>query len=435
MAFLYFLAVGATAFVVSLARLLATNPQALSTLVWAEDGLFPLCVKQHGYLACLLDPYAGYSLFLSRTLAVPVSWFPLEAWPYSTNLVAAASLGVLSALIAWTLVRSGVGRAFAFLAALVPTAAPIVGFEAINAAGSAYMSLLVLGALMVSLPSAVLVPKWVLFTVLLVTALTMPSAAVLFAPLGVMTLVRHRSVDRFVLGSLGLLVGLVVQGITAITTENPRPVSLSSDSLRGWVEGLPTAITTLWPSDVVLGPTGVLESPSAIGDVSVGWLALSTLVIAVAVTVAIGIRTRVELVFSIGIFLGTGILLGAVPAIGGFANNRYYVVPVVAIAMAAVLIASMLGARREILGIGVIGAVMIVLWWPGFAASSYRATASPQWLPMLFERQQVCLDGAQAVPLTFTPNWPFADAQFPGVTSNVVPCDLVTGLSLDTPAS
>ena len=159
MAFLYFLAVGATAFVVSLARLLATNPQALSTLVWAEDGLFPLCVKQHGYLACLLDPYAGYSLFLSRTLAVPASWFPLEAWPYSTNLVAAASLGVLSALIAWTLVRSGVGRAFAFLAALVPTAAPIVGFEAINAAGSAYMSLLVLSASMVSLPSVDLVPK------------------------------------------------------------------------------------------------------------------------------------------------------------------------------------------------------------------------------------------------------------------------------------
>ena len=80
--------------VISVSRILVTNSAALSELVWAEDGLFPLCINSYGYFSCLIDPFAGYLLFLSRTLALPVSFFPLSNWPLVTNLVAAIAIGV-----------------------------------------------------------------------------------------------------------------------------------------------------------------------------------------------------------------------------------------------------------------------------------------------------------------------------------------------------
>ena len=48
-------AAGVLAGVLSVLRVMAENSSALSTLVWAEDGLFPLCSRVHGPLACLVS--------------------------------------------------------------------------------------------------------------------------------------------------------------------------------------------------------------------------------------------------------------------------------------------------------------------------------------------------------------------------------------------
>lgn len=67
--------VGLVALGVSLLRLWLGNHEALTQVLWAEDGLFPLCIEKAGFLKCLVDPFAGYLLLLPRLLAGVVRFF------------------------------------------------------------------------------------------------------------------------------------------------------------------------------------------------------------------------------------------------------------------------------------------------------------------------------------------------------------------------
>ena len=62
--------VGLAAAIISLARIVLVNHSALSDLLWAEDGLFPLCVRKVGFFQCLTDPFAGYALGVPRSRAL-----------------------------------------------------------------------------------------------------------------------------------------------------------------------------------------------------------------------------------------------------------------------------------------------------------------------------------------------------------------------------
>lgn len=418
---LFYLSIAAVASVLSIARILITNPSALSTLVWAEDGLFPLCVTQHGYLSCLVDPFAGYFLFLSRTLAVPVSWAPIDMWPLATNVVAALSIGALAALIAWVAERSGWSRSFAAVTAMVPVVIPIAGFEAVNAAGSAYMLVLIAASMMVSLPAGRKVPVWVLPILLLVTSLTIPSSVLLLVPLTFTMLTHPREWTRYAVSALALMAGICVQLVTTLTTDNPRPVAISSASLEGWVQGLPIALRTLWPGGVVLGPTGVLEgwaTPSR----GVSWLLLSALILVAVILIITGQRSQDPRLSGLGLLIGSGLALGAGPAIAGFANNRYYVVTIAILVMSTVLGAGVLIRKYHVLATLGVVTLLVVVWAPGFAAGSYRSNASPEWPAMLDIARQGCETGLSEVPLKFSPNWPFEDAVFTGVTSQMLSC-------------
>ena len=425
MSVLFYAGVVVVAGAASLTRLLLTNPTALSTLVWAEDGLFPLCIAHHGYLPCLVDPFAGYLLFLSRTLALPVSWFPVDTWPVATNLVAALSVGALAALLAWVLVRSGWSRPIAFVTALVPVVVPIAGFEAVNASGSAYMVLLVVAAALVSLPAVRDINVWVIAAVFLAASLTIPSSVVLVAPLALATLGYSRDWRRFGIAAGSLTAGLAAQAFIVLTADNPRRVAVSVQSLDRWVQGIPTALRTLWPGNVQLGPTGVLEGSSAPLPAS-GWLLLVCLLVGAGLMAFLGIRYAEPRITGLGLFLGAGLMLGAVPAIAGFANNRYYVIPTTVFAMVVALLIGMITRVNSLVLAGGLVVAMLLVWTSGFPAGDYRSQASPEWKGMLAEVRSVCDSGAVDVALTFSPNWPFSDAVFPGVTSQRVPCEWLT---------
>ncbi len=60
-------ALGAAA--LSILRLLLQSGNSMGELVWAEDGLFPLCIRKAGVWECLSDPFAGYLLGVPRLLA------------------------------------------------------------------------------------------------------------------------------------------------------------------------------------------------------------------------------------------------------------------------------------------------------------------------------------------------------------------------------
>ena len=139
--------VGLVAVGISLGRLWLGNPDALQENLWAEDGLFPLCIHKADFLTCLGDPFAGYFLFLPRVLAWPISLLPVESWALGANLVAAVLAGIVTACAFLIMARAGLGAYVSVAVALLPVVTPMVGLEAINAIGSGYMLLLFLATL------------------------------------------------------------------------------------------------------------------------------------------------------------------------------------------------------------------------------------------------------------------------------------------------
>ena len=110
----------------SVGRLLLANGSALSNLVWAEDGLFPLCVRAHNVASCAVDPYSGYLLLVPRLVAWPVSLVPMDSWPMATNVAAAVLAALLAALAVVVLRAGGSGGVAAVVVALLPTIVPIM---------------------------------------------------------------------------------------------------------------------------------------------------------------------------------------------------------------------------------------------------------------------------------------------------------------------
>lgn len=406
----------------SVGRVLLTNGDALRTLVWAEDGLFPLCVRAHDAASCLADPFAGYLLFLPRVVAVPVSLLPMDSWPTATNVAAALLAAGAGGLTVVVLRAAGTGLVATGLVALLPTLAPIVGFEAVNATGSVYMLLIYVAALAVCFPPERF-PTVPFAIGAAVVSLTIPSSALLLGPL-VVQMWRSRIPLRAGLVTAGSLVaGLIIQSIVALTAAHPRPLNWSVDAARSWADTLPSALLTYWPADTALSETGSLSSATAAGWSQLG-VVLAGLVLVGGIMLALLPSGTAS---GVGLMLVLGLALGAIPAAAGYANNRYFVIPAL-LWLAAGLIAldRWLPWRRELV-MSLVAVGLIALWVPRLPASEFRSTANPDWASMLSQARAACMgDGQADVAVTFSPTWPFPDAVFLGPTNNVVPCSALS---------
>lgn len=400
-------------------RLLLANSSALTNLVWAEDGLFPLCVRAAGVVPCTLDPFAGYFLLVPRLVAWPVSLFPLEEWPLVTNLAAALLAAAAAALSVVVLRSAGLTVAGSALVSLLPTLTPIMGFEAINATGSSYMLLVFVSALALSFPPQGRFPTVPFAAGALVVALTIPSSVILLLPLAVQTLRRRIPLRGAVLTAGAMTAGLAVQAVVAATATNPRQLVWSLEALRSWADVLPSALLTFWPGTTALTVEGTFTSAVAAGWGEVGVAAA----LAVTVCGVVLVVRRGALANGVGLLLLVGVLMGAFPAVIGYANNRYYVIPTL-LWVAAALIALDRSIRwRPEAVMAVVGIALAATWAPSLPASYLRSTAVPEWPVMLGAARAACAaDPAGSLPITFTPAWPFADAVFTGPTTSVVRC-------------
>jgi hypothetical protein len=410
---------------ISLSRILVINPGALSELVWAEDGLFPLCIKNYGYFSCLVDPFAGYLLFLSRTLAWPVSLFPLSVWPLLTNLVAAIAIGLGSAFITWLLIRANVSRGAAVIAGLIPVSIPIVGFEAVNSSGSAYMIMLIIAAILVSFRFSPVLPVWVTPIFLLVCSLTIPSSAVLVIPLVfyLLTAKANRR-EKYLVNLFFLGIGLLVQFLVVITAENSRPIAITFDSLTQWVSQIPVAIATLAPAITRLSDSGLIESDLVSPNSLWGGGILVTIVLAVVFLNVKGNRKQA----AAGWLIFVGFLMGLIPALAGYSNNRYFVVPLAVLLIGILVIADSVIHKRNAIVFTFVGVLLATLWLPAFGASDFRSQARPDWEPMLQGVVEGCETNSSGTgAIVFSPEWPFSDAIFLGPTSNVIDCNQLLG--------
>ncbi len=385
----------------SVGRLWLANPESLTTVLWAEDGLFPLCVQKAGFLGCLFDPFAGYSIFVPRVLAGVTALFPVSAWPVVVLVLGALLAGLTGAFGFWWLRRYGLGWFASAVIALLPVLAPIVGMESINVIASVYMPMLFLAVLFLALPLRPL-PTWPLAVFFLVAALTIPSMGILLAVLLVQALLRAvRWRDALVLGG-AIVVGVTVQWVVSRGATKPRVLETSIDSLRSWVEAVPTAILTFWPG-LSFGETTVFTNYVSRPSALTAWAVVVAL-LAVGLVLVFRRDARLR---GVGLLVLAGLALGAFPSVIGYANNRYFVVP--CLLWAAALLVWLDPAIRRARWWWLAAAVVLVgvIWWPAVPASAWRTTPAPSWPDEVARVVAACKadPGLTERPI-FTPYWP-----------------------------
>src|SRR6056297_1240463 len=114
------LLVGLIAATISLGRLWLGNSQAPQEVLWAEDGLFALCIRNADFFTCLAEPYAGYFLFTPRVLAWPVAVLPWEYWALASNILAALLAGLIAAFLVTIARRAGLNGYVSVAIAVLP---------------------------------------------------------------------------------------------------------------------------------------------------------------------------------------------------------------------------------------------------------------------------------------------------------------------------
>lgn len=420
--------VGVVAAAMSLLRLWWGNPDSLTQVIWAEDGVFPLCVEKAGFLTCLVDPFAGYLLFLPRLVAGVVALVPVEQWALATNLLAAVIAGVVGALSFAVARRFGLGWVASVILGLLPVIVPVVGFEAINAIGSSYMLLLYLSALVLALPVRSHAVGWgmtvAVAVLLLLTTLTIPTGGVFLALILVQVVRRAVPWKAGAVWAGAIVVGLIAQWITAVNAEKPRVIAASGDSFRQWVDSVPETILTFWP--------GLrLESYDFFGVFPVSPLPITGAIVALAITIGglvLVIRGGDGMV-GIGLLLLTGIVVGAVPTIIGGSNNRYFVVPLLLWAAAAMVALDPLARRSRPWMVALVIVIVGAVWWTALPASWFRTMPAPPWQEEVLRVENACkADPALQERIIFSPYWPpnWGDGLSEPTHPNL-PCVVVVG--------
>ena len=398
--------VGAVAGAVSLARLWLGNRDALTEVIWAEDGVFPLCIEKADFLTCLTDPFAGYLLFLPRLAAGLVASVPVEQWALVTNLLAALIAAVVAGFSFAIVRRFGLGWVASIIIGLLPVIAPVVGLEAVNALGSSYMLLLYLSTLALAFPLRSESVRWPstvgIAVLLLVTALTIPTAGVFLALILVQAVRQAIPWRAAGLWTGMLVVGLAAQWWTAVNAAKPRVVAASRESFDGWVSSVPDTILTYWP--------GLrLTSYDFFGVFPVTPLSITGAIVVALIVVGgllLVIRGGDERV-GVGLLLLTGIVVGAVPTIIGSTNNRYFVVPVLLWGVAALVSLDSVIRRSRPWVVTLVIAGVVAVWWPSFPASWFRTMPAPAWSAEVARVEASCQpDPAKQERIIFSPYWP-----------------------------
>lgn len=400
--------VGVLAGVISIGRLWLFDRSAPAQVLWAEDGLFTLCIAKADFFTCLADPFAGYLPFLQRVLAWPVSLLPWEQWAIGTNIVAALTAGVVSALALIMLRRFGLGWYVAIIISLLPVITPIAGLEVINSIGNTYMLMLFLATLLVALPGQARgEPQSVGYLIagsvlLLITALTIPSAVVIIVLLIIMAIRGYWPIRTTLIWTASLVLGLAVQFIYIISAQSPRQFALGSETLNLWADSIPISILTNWPGLSIAEYTFFTNfqlTPFAY----TGWLFAVALLALSVWWILRGSLRRVV----VGVLVLGGLGFGFIPSAIGFANNRYFVVPVLLWAAALLIGLDSRISRTRPWIIVLITVVIAAIWSPAIAASAYRATPAPPWSEEVARVEARCTAEPEFIdrPI-FTPFWP-----------------------------
>ena len=410
----------------SLGRLLLGTSNSVGELVWAEDGLFPLCVRKAGLAECFADPFAGYLLGAPRLLAGITAAAPLETWGWVSNVVAAVAWGLLSGITAGWLVARGFGVYMASGIGLLPVVIPLAGLEAANSVGSVYMPLLYSATAILAVGWDSRSATWVAALIVMLAALTIPTAIILAVPLAVSLAAGRVPRHSALLVAGALAVGSIVQMTVVLTAPSARNLALTPEAIGAWLTDLPTAVVTLWPG-LAFGQTTIF------GFFSLPVVTWTGAALAIGILLA-GARwalNRHAGASLAGLLLICGLAYSFVPTATGYASNRYFVLTVLGVAAAGLLLLSRAFTGKSKWGFAGVIIIFALAWAPAFPASEWRATATPEWRSTIDRVSAECSgDPTAPARLEFSPNWPqegVTELQPP--TNQFAPCSAL-GLSL-----
>ncbi len=390
--------VGILGAVISALRLRLGNLDSLTQVLWAEDGVFPLCIQKADFVSCVVDPFAGYLLVTPRLLAGIVSFFPLSDWAVVANVVAAVVAGVITGLAYLILRRGGMGQVVSVLGGLIPVMIPIVGYEAVQSLGNVYQWLLYVSVLALVFSSAL--NRWVVFALLLLTTLTMPTTVLLLPLVVVWWLRKSISFSTLIAWSGALLGGGLAQFVVASNATKLRAVELASDGVSTWANSVLPAFMTNIPGFGAVG-----SDPSAFPTIqqwSWGWLVVAALVVLGVLLLVRGGNSA-----AVGALVLMGVVLSAFPAIFDGSGNRYFVVPVMLWSLAVLVsLNEVLFSSTWVAG-ALVAVVVLGLWLPQFPAGAFRSTPAPAWGDEVARVFAACkADPALVERIMFTPFWP-----------------------------
>ncbi len=390
--------VGILGAVISALRLWLGNLDSLTQVLWAEDGVFPLCIQKADFVSCVVDPFAGYLLVTPRLLAGIVSFFPLSDWAVVANVVAAVVAGVITGLAYLILRRGGMGQVVSVLGGLIPVMIPIVGYEAVQSLGNVYQWLLYVSVLALVFSSAL--NRWVVFALLLLTTLTMPTTVLLLPLVVVWWLRKSISFSTLIAWSGALLGGGLAQFVVASNATKLRAVELASDGVSTWANSVLPAFMTNIPGFEAVG-----SDPSVFPTIqqwSWGWLVVAALVVLGVLLLMRGGNSA-----AVGALVLMGVVLSAFPAIFDGPGNRYFVVPVMLFTLAVLVsLNELLFSSTWWVG-GIVVLVVLGLWLPQFSAGAFRSTPAPAWSDEVARVSAACkADPALVERIVFTPFWP-----------------------------
>ena len=408
------LIVGLAATFLTITRLFLGDARSLTEVLWAEDGLFPLCVRNSGALDCLGQPFAGYYLLVPRLASLVTAALPIEIWPTASVILSAIASGAMASVVFLAMRLADMGRRTSVLAALVLVVSPLFGLEVIGVIASIYVPLLVATTVVVVVAKPQRNRGWWVAALLVVTALTMPSTAVLIPVLVFRMLLKDLSAALTLRWLAALGVGLAGQLLVAMNAPEGRGLSVSLASLRAWVDGVVDSGLSAVP-----GLTWSISEFTSLFPLREPWYG-PWLVTALLVPVGVwGLWTGTRLGgrsglrrMQSGLLVISALGLSLFPSLAGTFSYRYFVASFALLVIGLVVLGD--SWIQNITARVFWGGLLLVslFWAPAFAASQVRTSPAPSWHEEVERATNVCEEpGVREVEVVFTPVWPNGQQQ------------------------
>jgi len=391
--------VGIVISLISLCRIMTGSESAISTILWAEDGLFPLCIRNNGFVSCLLDPYGGSLHLPPRLLATIVAPVSISYWPLVANLLAGILAGTVGGMIYLILRRAEYTWPLATSLAVVPVLHHSLSQESINAYSNSYIPIAYLFVIVYLVPRVLnLFRPITLWTFTVFGILTLPSL-IAVVPMAVL-IGRARQVGTrkyFAIGT-AVLIGVATQSIWVMRSQRNRVPGINRATIGNWAVRIPEKMV-----EAIIGAGSTSREILRLSTVHTWLFAGIALFLLFAICI-FGVFDR-EPRRTAAAFVLSGLTLSAIPSVMYVPVYRYFIWFQILV-VAALVFATLTSTRHPSFKLLVLVA-LLPSTVSGLPAKPSRVSMAYSWTSSLTAAREECRDPGQIdAEILFAPDWP-----------------------------